>query len=372
MRSVGVALLLLTAATAHAQTPYERFGIDTTVGMDLFRGDNVSDRPQIIVDIVGTVQLGNRWQIYVRPWFRLPRPTSPAAAVPAWDTQLYQASLRYERTGPIATRVDAGYIASPVGLGLFDANPRANPTIAGHASYFTPMLPFDPGGPREPAVASTYPLGAIVTLSTSRWDARAAASNPRATPVLEAGAGVTPTTGLRLGVSFAHGAYLTQDELARTALPGDRDLTLVGFEGDYAFRYTKLTGEFIRDAFTTPAQHATAYTWFIQGTQTLTPPFAYAMMEVLEQSIKAVGSLDQAKLAEYMHQTEFSTYVGNVKFGKNGEWAQPRMLANELTAGYRATRDVTLKASYYARQPYGRLDWDQQGGVQIVWQRRWW
>ena len=57
------------------------------------------------------------------------------------------------------------------------------------------------------------------------------------------------------------------------------------------------------------------------------PPFAYAMMEVLEQSIKAVGSLDQAKLAEYMHQTEFSTYVGNVKFGKNGEWAQPRMLA---------------------------------------------
>ncbi|MGZ5038341.1 MAG: amino acid ABC transporter substrate-binding protein [Usitatibacter sp.] len=57
------------------------------------------------------------------------------------------------------------------------------------------------------------------------------------------------------------------------------------------------------------------------------PPFAYAMMEVLEQSIKAVGSLDQAKLAEYMHKTEFNTYVGKVKFGKNGEWAQPRMLA---------------------------------------------
>ena len=57
------------------------------------------------------------------------------------------------------------------------------------------------------------------------------------------------------------------------------------------------------------------------------PPFAYAMMEVLEQSIKAVGSLDQAKLADYMHKTEFTTYVGKVKFGKNGEWAQPRMLA---------------------------------------------
>src|SRR5258707_5036308 len=57
------------------------------------------------------------------------------------------------------------------------------------------------------------------------------------------------------------------------------------------------------------------------------PPFAYAMMEVLEQSIKAVGSLDQAKLADYMHNTEFTTYVGRVKFGKNGERAQPRMLA---------------------------------------------
>jgi branched-chain amino acid transport system substrate-binding protein len=57
------------------------------------------------------------------------------------------------------------------------------------------------------------------------------------------------------------------------------------------------------------------------------PPFAYAMMEVLEQSIKAVGSLDQAKLADHMHKTEFNTYVGKVRFGKNGEWAQPRMLA---------------------------------------------
>jgi hypothetical protein len=47
-------------------------------------------------------------------------------------------------------------------------------------------------------------------------------------------------------------------------------------------------------------------------------------------------------------------------------------MAGELTAGYRATREITVKASYYARQSYGRLVWDQQGGVQVVWQRRWW
>ena len=114
----------------------------------------MSDRPQVIVDIIGTVQLSDRWQIYVRPWFRLPRPSPPTAPPPAWDTQLYQASLRYERPGTIATRVDAGYMASTIGLGLFDANPSVNPTIAGHTSYFT-MLPFDAGAPRARG-GSTY------------------------------------------------------------------------------------------------------------------------------------------------------------------------------------------------------------------------
>jgi len=56
------------------------------------------------------------------------------------------------------------------------------------------------------------------------------------------------------------------------------------------------------------------------------PPYAYAMMQVLEQAIKATGSLDQAQLAEYMHKYEFDTYVGKVRFAKNGEWSAPRML----------------------------------------------
>jgi branched-chain amino acid transport system substrate-binding protein len=56
------------------------------------------------------------------------------------------------------------------------------------------------------------------------------------------------------------------------------------------------------------------------------PPYAYAMMQVLEQAIKATGGLDQAKLADYMHTYEFDTYVGKVRFAKNGEWAIPRMM----------------------------------------------
>ena len=56
------------------------------------------------------------------------------------------------------------------------------------------------------------------------------------------------------------------------------------------------------------------------------PPFAYAYLQVLAQSVEATKGLDQAKLAAHMHKTTFDTVVGKVKFGKNGEWAQTRVL----------------------------------------------
>jgi branched-chain amino acid transport system substrate-binding protein len=56
------------------------------------------------------------------------------------------------------------------------------------------------------------------------------------------------------------------------------------------------------------------------------PPFAYAEMQIIGDSIKAVGSLDQDKLGAYMHKTEFQTIVGAVKFNDAGEWAKSRIL----------------------------------------------
>ena len=56
------------------------------------------------------------------------------------------------------------------------------------------------------------------------------------------------------------------------------------------------------------------------------PPYSYAMMQVLEQAIKATGGLDQTKLADYIHKNEFDTFVGKVRFAKNGEWSVPRMM----------------------------------------------
>ena len=59
------------------------------------------------------------------------------------------------------------------------------------------------------------------------------------------------------------------------------------------------------------------------------PPYAYAMMQVLEQAIAKVGSLDQEKLAAYIHKAEFDTFVGKVRFARNGEWAKSRVMMTQ-------------------------------------------
>jgi branched-chain amino acid transport system substrate-binding protein len=56
------------------------------------------------------------------------------------------------------------------------------------------------------------------------------------------------------------------------------------------------------------------------------PPYSYAVGQVLAQAITATKGLDQQKLADYIRATEFSTIVGKIKFGKNGEWAKGRTL----------------------------------------------
>jgi len=55
-------------------------------------------------------------------------------------------------------------------------------------------------------------------------------------------------------------------------------------------------------------------------------PWAYANVDILGQAIQAVGSLDQDAIADYIRDNEFTSVVGKVKFGKNGEWAQSRTL----------------------------------------------
>jgi branched-chain amino acid transport system substrate-binding protein len=55
-------------------------------------------------------------------------------------------------------------------------------------------------------------------------------------------------------------------------------------------------------------------------------PFAYAELQILGQAVTAVGAIDQARIADYMHRTSFRTIVGDVKFGPDGEWEKARIL----------------------------------------------
>ena len=56
------------------------------------------------------------------------------------------------------------------------------------------------------------------------------------------------------------------------------------------------------------------------------PPFAYAYLQVLGDAVEGTKSLDQGKLAEYIHSHSFKTVAGEIKFGENGEWMEARVL----------------------------------------------
>ena len=55
-------------------------------------------------------------------------------------------------------------------------------------------------------------------------------------------------------------------------------------------------------------------------------PWGYAQMEVLQQAVSATKTLSDDKLADYIRANTFKTIVGDVTFGKDGEWAQSRVL----------------------------------------------
>jgi hypothetical protein len=357
-RAAAITTIVLLASPAGAQSP-QWFALDSVVSIDAFGGENVSTKPQIIIDVASGVRLGEHVQAYMRPWFRLPRPNTPTGAVPPWTHELYQAGIKYERPGRLATRVDVGYNVSPIGLGILDTRPSLNPVIASHVSYLTPMPVFDPAVPRVSAIAATYPLGGQVTLSTPHWDARGGVINsaptriyavgrpirPRQTPTYVAGAGVTPIVGLRLGVSVAGGDYATADEVTGPAAV-NRSVSIIGGEGEYAFGYTRMSGEFVRSEFDRASGTAVAYQWFVQGVQTLSPRWF-------------VAARHESTLAPALVT---STATGE----------RTRLFIVEAAVGFRVTPEVTLRSSFYTRKPYTTTQWDRQAAVSAVWARKWW
>jgi branched-chain amino acid transport system substrate-binding protein len=56
------------------------------------------------------------------------------------------------------------------------------------------------------------------------------------------------------------------------------------------------------------------------------PPWAYAYLQVLAAGVEGSKSLDDAKIAEWLHANPVDTVVGKVSFGPGGEWTTSRML----------------------------------------------
>jgi branched-chain amino acid transport system substrate-binding protein len=68
-------------------------------------------------------------------------------------------------------------------------------------------------------------------------------------------------------------------------------------------------------------------------------PFNYAIGQMYEQAINATKSLDHKKLADYLRKNEMKTIVGPIRYGPDGEWANPRV----VQAQFRGIKDKDLE-----------------------------
>jgi len=60
------------------------------------------------------------------------------------------------------------------------------------------------------------------------------------------------------------------------------------------------------------------------------PPLGYAAGQVLAQAVEGAKTLDQVKLAAYMHGHTFHTVVGDIAFNKDGEWTKSRVVFTQF------------------------------------------
>jgi branched-chain amino acid transport system substrate-binding protein len=74
------------------------------------------------------------------------------------------------------------------------------------------------------------------------------------------------------------------------------------------------------------------------------PPFNYATGQMLEQAVNGTKSLDHKQLAAYLRKNEMTTVVGPIRFDKDGEWANPRVVQAQF-------RGVAEKDTEQFRQP---------------------
>jgi hypothetical protein len=341
-------VLLMAAPSAAQQATPSVLSIDSATSVD-FTTDATNDTNAtgVFLDSLIVGDFGHNIEAIVRPQVQR------LANSGEWNRQIWVAEMRYERAGPVAVRLEGGYIPSPIGLANLTLRPQANPTIALPAELFTSIPSLEIRGPRINLLSGIYPLGAQATVSSTHWDTRVAvidtsplrlrrvfgSTNPRFTNVT-IGGGVTPFVGFRVGVSLTHGGWMKAGE--SPAGTEDRDANLVTVETELAFRHTSLAGEWVNDALDTSFGTRNASGWYLQGAQALAPRWFVA---------GRVERIDTALPLPTAPEQDFRSA--------------------EATLGFRFTPEITLRGSYRTRQLFGRDTWDHLGAVSLVWYRRW-
>jgi hypothetical protein len=343
---VVLMLMAVPAAAQHA-TP-SSLAIDSAASVDVTWDADGNAVTGVFLDALVVGDFGKNVQAMVRPQIQR------LANSGEWNRQIWVAELRYERQGPVAFRVEGGYIPSPVGLANLTLRPHLNPTIALPAELFTSIPSLEVRGPRINLLSGIYPLGAQATVSSTHWDARAAVIdtsplrlrrvfaqvNPPRFANMVVGGGVTPFIGFRIGASLTHGGWLRAGE--SPGITEDRAANLVNVEAELSFRHTALTGEWVHDALETSLGSRSATGWYVQGAQTLSPRwFLAGRWDDIRTTLPLVPAQEQ------------------------------NFRSVEQTVGYRLTPELTLRASHRMRQPFGSDGWDHLGAVSLVWYRRW-
>jgi len=344
-------LSLIAPTAAHAQQSRpSRFAIDTVATIDTALDNDGNDATNMVVDAIVSVDLGRGLEVVGWPI------AQRLAVTGEWSQDLWLAALRYERPGAIGLRIEGGLLPSPLGLAnLTVRRAHLNPTISQPSSLFSPLPSLGAGEPRPSLLGAIYPFGGQITVSGSRWDARAALIDtsplrrrgvfvdpkPPRFANLVIGGGVTPFVGFRVGASVTHGGWQRAGESPATT--ADRNATVVTVESELSFAHTALAGEWVRDALGTSSGSRVASGWFVQGRQTLTPRwFVAGRVERVASPLVSAAQVQQQTLARI-----------------------------EETLGYRLTPEFTVRAGHRARRNFGRAAYQHEFALSVVWWKRW-
>jgi len=277
------------------------------------------------------------------------RPVSRRFASGEWRHDLYQLAVRYERTGRLPLRVEAGYLAPVIGLAALRSRPAQVLPLEYAPHYFVPLPRLEPGAPPVRPVTTPYPLGLVATTGGTRWDVRGGvvdASPVRRRGVIDTGGAVlspqalvgggwSPATGLRFGATFVRGAY---DRRGEGSTRISRSASVTAFEVEAERRHTALTGELVRSRFEIAGGAVASTAGFVEVRHALSARWTVA------------GRYDGAVAPRRAVAT-----------GSVGS----RLDTVQGVASFRLTRDVAVRAGVVRTRTYYE-PWHTAAGVSLV------